>query len=219
MGKRSLVSEAVENYVSDFSSDEGEIIQRLREQTAALPNGTMQIWPDQAAFMRILVAATGVRRALEIGTFTGYSALSIAAALPPEGRLICCDVSEEWTSIARRYWREAGLDHKIELRLGPATQTLEALLAAGHAETFDFAFIDADKPAYDTYYELCLKLLRSGGLVALDNMLWRGQVADPHPDDADALPLQALNEKIRTDPRVEACLLTLGDGVLLARKR
>lgn len=218
MGKRSLVPDAVEEYVNDFASTENDLVERLRAETALLPRASMQIAPDQAAFMRILVAAIGARRALEIGTFTGYSALSVASALPPDGLLICCDVSDEWTSIGRRYWKEAGLDDKIDLRLGPAQQTLEGMLADGHAGKFDFAFIDADKTGYDAYYELCLKLLRQGGLVALDNMLWSGEVANPGTGDPDRDALRTLNAKVSRDPRVEASLLTIGDGVLLARK-
>ncbi len=152
---------------------------RLREETARLPQANMQIGPDQAAFMGMLVRVSGTRRAIEIGTFTGYSALAVASALPEGGELICCDSSEEWTTMARRYWKEAGVDGKIELRLGAALETVTALLNEGDSESFDFAFIDADKPNYDAYYELCLQLVRPGGLILLDNMLWHGTVADP----------------------------------------
>ena len=156
---------------------------------------------------------------MEALTFTGYSALAVAAALPPDGKLVACDVSEEWTRIARRYWREAGLAGKIELRLGPAMATLAALIAEYGPASFDFAFIDADKREYDAYYEACLQLVRPNGLLAIDNMLWDGAVADPTVNDAETSALRALNTKIRDDPRVEACLLTVGDGVMLARKR
>jgi O-methyltransferase len=166
-----------------------------------------------------LARLIGARRTLEIGTFTGLSALAVASALPPEGRLVACDVSEEWTRIARRYWAEAGLGSRIELRLGPAEDTLAALVREGAAASFDFAFIDADKPRYDAYYEGCLRLVRPGGVIALDNVLWSGAVADPGARDASTRALRAITRKIRDDARVEACFLTVGDGVLLARKR
>jgi len=178
----------------------------------------MQISADQGAFLALLARTIGAQHALEIGTFTGYSALAVAAALPHDGKLICCDVNEEWTNIARRYWAEAGLAERVELRLGPAIDTLTTLLRTGSEGAFDFAFIDADKPAYDAYYEACLKLLRPGGVIALDNMLWSGSVADPHAHDADTDALRSLNAKIRDDQRVDACLVTIGDGVMLARK-
>jgi O-methyltransferase len=219
MGKRSLVPDDVEKYVCDLMSLETDIARRLREETAALPEASMQIGPDQAAFMSMLVRISDVRRALEIGTFTGYSAMAVASALPQNGRLVCCDVSEEWTGIARRYWREAGLEAKIKLRLGPAMETLTAMLKDGAAGTFDFAFIDADKLGYDAYYETCLELVRPGGLIALDNMLWAGKVVDAAGGDEETRALHALNLKIRDDVRVEACLLTIGDGVMLARRR
>lgn len=168
--------------------------------------------------MSMLVRVSGTQKALEIGTFTGYSAMAVASALPAGGRLICCDMSEEWTSIARRYWKEAGLDHKIELRLGPALDTLHAMLQDGGADSFGFAFIDADKLNYGNYYEACLKLVRPGGLIALDNMLWDGKVADASEMDEETVYLRGLNEFIRNDGRVEACLLTVGDGIMLARK-
>ncbi len=219
MARRSLFPEAVESYVSGLTR-ESAVATRLRSETARLvPDQIgMQIGPDQAALFALLVKLTGVRRALEIGTFTGMSALAVAAALPAEGRLLCCDVSEEWTNVARRYWQEAGLTERIELRLGPAAETLSALLREGGRGGFDFAFIDADKPGYDRYYELCLELLRPGGLIALDNMLWAGAVAEASKHDADTDALRALNGKIAADPRVESCLLTVGDGVMLARK-
>jgi len=179
----------------------------------------MQIGPDQAALMAMLVRVSGTTRALEIGTFTGYSAMAVASALPADGRLVCCDTSDEWTSIARRYWKEAGLDQKIDLRLGPALDTLNSILDDGGADSFGFAFIDADKLNYGNYYEACLKLIRPGGLIALDNMLWDGKVADPSKTDEETAYLRWLNDRIGNDDRVEACLLTVGDGVMLARKR
>lgn len=220
MGKRSLVPDNVEGYVDALMSGTDAVNRKLREETARLPDAHMQIGADQAAFMAMLVRATGTKRALEIGTFTGYSALSVARALPADGNLICCDISEEWTSIARKYWREAGVEKKIDLRLAPALDTLSALLSGGAAGTFDFTFIDADKPRYDAYYEQCLKLVRPGGLILLDNMLWSGKVAESGGKaDETATILRALNAKIMKDARVDACLLTVGDGVIMARKR
>lgn len=219
MGKRSLVPDAVEDYVCELMSPASPVERRLRKETAALPQAEMQIGSDQAAFMSMLVHATRTRRALEIGSFTGYSALAVASALPENGQLICCDVSEEWTNIARRYWKEAGVDGKIQLRLGAALETLAGLLKEGAPGSFDFAFIDADKPNYDVYYELCQQLVRPGGLILLDNMLWSGKVADPTNKDEQTEAFRTLNEKIRKDDRVEACMLTVGDGVMMARKR
>lgn len=215
---RSLLPEAVEKYVS-FLASETDVQKRLRAETAKLPMAGMQIGADQGAFLSLLARAIGAKRAVEIGTFTGYSALAVAAALPEDGRLVCCDISEEWTAIARRYWKEAGLEPRIELRLAPALDTLADLLARDGAGSFDFAFIDADKSGYDAYYEACLKLLRSGGLIAIDNVLWSGAVAEVKKGDADTEALKALNLKIAGDARVEAVLLTVGDGVTLARKR
>ncbi len=216
---RSLFPDAVERYVVSEIAQETAVQRRLRAETATMPHAGMQIGADQGALLAMLAKLVGARRAIEIGTFTGYSALAVASALPPDGKLICCDVSEEWTSVGRRYWQEASVADRIELRLAPAADTLAALLREGGAESFDLAFIDADKTNYDAYYEACLKLIRRGGVIALDNMLWSGKVADPkvHDDDTDAL--RALNAKIRDDKRVDACLLTVGDGVMLARKR
>ena len=215
--KRSLLPDAVEQYVASVISRETPIMQRLRAETAALPQAGMQIGPDQGALLALLVRLMGARHALEIGTFTGYSALAVASALPLDGGLVSCDVNEEWTRIARRYWSEAGVSGRIDLRLGDARTTLAGLLRERGAGTFDFAFIDADKPAYDVYYEACLRLVRSGGLIAIDNVLWSGAVADPKAQDADTAALRALNLKIRDDHRVESCLLTVGDGVMLVR--
>lgn len=221
MPHRSLLPEAVERYVAELSAGEREAqpVRRLRDETARMRNGGMQIGADQAALLALLVRTIGARRALEVGTFTGYSALAVALALPADGRLVCCDVSDEWTSIARRHWREAGVDGKIELRLAPAKQTLEALLRDPGPGSFDFAFVDADKSGYDGYYEQCLKLVRPGGLVAFDNTLWSGRVADPADREEDTVALRALNAKAHRDARVDACLLTVGDGVLLVRRR
>jgi predicted O-methyltransferase YrrM len=219
MIKRSTASDEVEHYVTEVISRETPLQKRLRRETEADPLARMQIGPDQAAFLAMLVHVTSARRALEIGTFYGYSALAVAAALPDDGRLIACDISEEWTSVGRRYWREAGVDHKIDLRLAPALETLDLLLREGASETFDFAFIDADKQNYDTYYEACMKLVRPGGLIALDNMLWHGSTAGPPSNDPETRTLQQLNLKIRDDARVDASLLSIGDGVMLARRR
>ena len=198
---------------------EPELMARLRAETSRLPRGSMQISPEQGQLMGLLVRLIGARRALEIGTFTGYSALAVAQALPADGKLVCCDVNEEWTRIARRYWGEAGVADRIELRLGPAAATLAALRAAGEDASFDFAFIDADKESYDLYYEQCLKLVRPGGLIAIDNALWHGWVADPAHRDADTIAIRALNRKVRDDARVDMVLVPIGDGLLLARRR
>ena len=214
-----LVSDPIEQYVERFGSRETPPRRRLRAETAKLPQAGMQIGADQGALMALLIRLTGARRALEVGTFTGYSAMAVAEALPPDGRLVTCDISEEWTAIARRYWREAELDGTIELRLGDARATLAALRREAGEGSFDFAFIDADKSGYDHYYEACLHLVRPGGLMLIDNMLWSGKVADPEVQDPDTVAIRALNAKIATDPRVEACLLTVGDGVMMARKK
>jgi predicted O-methyltransferase YrrM len=215
---RSLVPAKVERYVTEEIARETSVQKRLRAETARLPQGGMQIGADQGALLALLARSIGARMALEIGTFTGYSALAIAMALPADGKLVCCDKSEEWAAIARRYWKEAGVAEKIELRLAPALETLSALEGERGTGSFDFAFIDADKPTYNAYYEACLRLVRPGGLVALDNMLWSGAVANPKIHNADTDALRALNAKIRDDARVESCLLTVGDGVMLVRK-
>lgn len=217
MGRRLPASEAIENYVTAHSR-ESDVAARLRAETATLPQAGMQIGPDQAAFLALLVRAIGAKRCIEVGTFTGMSALAVAAALPADGKLVCCDVSEEWTSIARRYWAQAGVAARIDLRLAPALETLRDL-SSTQSDPFDFAFIDADKANYGAYYEACLQLLRPGGVIALDNMLWSGRVADLDWHDADTDAIRDLNTKIHADARVEASLLTVGDGVMLARKR
>ncbi len=217
---RSLFPENIDKYVESLSTvRQTDIERRLRAETAQMKWGGMQIGPDQAAFFAILVRSIGARRALEIGTFTGYSALAVAAALPADGRLVCCDVSDEWTQVGRRYWREAGLSDKIDLRLAPANDTLDALLRESGPDSFDFAFVDADKPGYDGYYERCLTLVRRNGLIAFDNTLWSGAVADAARNDDDTKALRALNAKAHADARVDASLLTIGDGILLVRRR
>jgi predicted O-methyltransferase YrrM len=219
MANRSFLPESVDDYLRTVVAKESPVQQRLRAETARLPQGGMQIGADQGVLLAFLARLVGARKAIEIGTFTGYSALCVASALPPDGRLICCDVNEEWTAIARRYWALAGLADRIELRLGPAQETLAHLSHDGGAGTFDFAFIDADKTGYDGYYEACLSLLRRAGMIAIDNVLWGGAVADPSNTTEETKALRALNVKIRDDPRVDACLVSVGDGVMLARKR
>jgi len=214
---RSLLPEAVDQYLTRTMVRETPVQQKLRAVTSKLAEAGMQIGADQGQFFALLVRAIGAKRALEIGTFTGYSALAVAAALPDDGKLVACDVSEEWTSVGQRHWQEAGVAHKIDLRIAPATETLAQLLAEGGAGTFDFAFIDADKPGYDAYYEACLKLIKKNGLIAIDNVLWSGKVADDAVTDESTVALRKLNSKIAADPRVEACLLTVGDGVMLVR--
>lgn len=207
------------DYMLSVSSRETALMARLRDETAKLPGAGMQIPPMQGQFLAFLVALIGARRGIEIGTFTGYSALWVASALPNDGKLICCDVNETTTAVARRYWKEAGVDQKIELRLAPALDTLKALLASDGAGTFDYVFIDADKENYDAYYERSLELVRTGGLIVFDNMLWGGAVADGGKRDADTLALKALNAKLHNDKRIDLSLLYIGDGVTLARKR
>ncbi len=210
---------AIDNYLLAVGGRETDLQRRLRQETMRLPRGRMQAGPETAQILAFLVRLLGARNCLEVGTFTGFSALSVALALPPDGRLIACDVSDEWTSIGRRYWQEAGVADRIDLRLGPGSATLHKLIAEGRSGQFDFAFIDADKTGYDGYYEDCLALLRPGGVIALDNMLWGGSVADPTINDADTAALRALNAKIHADTRVDMCLLPIGDGVNLVRKK
>ncbi len=212
------ISEALAAYVAQFGVREHPVLRRCREETAKLPMAMMQIGEDQGAFMALLAKLTGTKRYLEIGTFTGYSALAVALALPADGKVVALDVSEEFTAHARKYWKEAGMDGKIALHLAPAVETLDAMIAKGEAP-FDFAFIDADKPNYDAYYERALKLVRPGGLIALDNMLWSGAVADPSITDPFTEAIRALNAKIHADARVDVALLTVGDGIMLAVKR
>lgn len=213
------ISDELAAYVVRVGTREPGVLARLREETAAIPEHRMQIAPEQGAFLALLVELTGARRCLEIGTFTGYSSTAVALALPEDGHLVCCDVSEEWTSVARRCWEEAGVAGKIDLRIAPATETLDRLLAAGEESTYDFAFVDADKTGYDGYYERLLRLVRPGGLIALDNTLWSGKVLDEEPDDEATRALQALNAKLYGDERITLCLLPVADGVTLARRR
>ena len=212
------MNDALYEYLHRVSLRESGPQRRLREETAALEYSGMQISPEQGQLMRMLAGISGARRAIEVGVFTGYSALCVALALPEDGELIACDVSEEWTVIARRYWDEAGVAGRIRLELAPAGETLDALIGAGRAGDFDIAFIDADKTNYDLYYERCLELLRPGGLVLIDNVLWGGAVADEKDTSADTVALRALNEKLKDDSRIELCMLPVGDGLTLARK-
>jgi len=206
---------------------EPEVLKRLREETARDPYAIMQIPPEQGQFMSFFVKSMGVRKALEIGTYTGYSALCIALALPDDGKLIACDISEDWASIGRKYWKEAGVEHKIDFRFGKATRTLDALIKSGAAGSFDFVFIDADKSSYDQYYERSLVLLRPGGVMAIDNVFLFGAVVDGQALDADLKTkiadadidaMRKLNEKIRCDPRIDETMLPLADGLTLVRK-
>jgi O-methyltransferase len=198
---------------------ESPVLQRLRQETAGLPMARMQISPEQGEFMAQLVRLTGARHCLEVGTFTGYSTLAVAEALPAEGRILAMDVSLEWTAMATRYWAEAGVAHRIELRIGPAATTLEALLAADTAGHWDFMFIDADKTSYCEYFRLGMALLRPGGLMAFDNTLWGGRVADPAIMDEDTVALRTLNAQLHDDPRIDVSLVPIGDGLTLVRKR
>jgi predicted O-methyltransferase YrrM len=220
MSRRTLaVDDALYRYLLEHSLREHPAQAALRAATAAHPHAGMQISPEQGQFMALLVKLLGTRRAIEIGVFTGYSALTVALALPDDGRLLACDISDEYTRVGRPFWEEAGVAKKIELVLAPARATLDARLAAGEAGQYDFAFIDADKTGYDAYYERCLQLLRPGGLIAIDNTLWGGKVAQPATDDGDTAALQALNAKLHDDPRIDLSLLPIGDGLTLARKR
>ncbi len=219
MSRRSIdLTDKVYDYLLDNSLREKPLFRKLRQVTAKMPMAGMQISPEQGQFMALLVELIGAKKAIEIGTFTGYSSLSVASAMPPDGHLWCCDVSEEFTSVARSFWKLAKVDKKITLTLAPATKTVAKLIKK-HKGTFDFAFIDADKANYDAYYEGALKLLRKGGLIAIDNVLWGGRVADPKRKDADTKAIRKLNAKIQKDKRVTASLLPIGDGLTLARKR
>ena len=217
--KSILVTDAVYKYILSNSLRESEVLKKLRDETARHPHGGMQIAPEQGQFMALLAELIGAKKVLEIGVFTGYSSTWIALALLPEGRITACDISDEYTTVARSYWELAGVSDKIDLHLGPALDTLDRLLAEGHACSYDLAFIDADKGNYDGYYERTLTLLRVGGLLLIDNVLWRGQVTDSAIDDIDTLSIRALNEKIHADPRVTISLLPIADGLTLALKR
>jgi predicted O-methyltransferase YrrM len=219
MSKQTLgLENHIYQYLLSVSIREPEVLTKLREETAKHPRNIMQISPEQGQFMSLLVQLIGAKKALEIGVFTGYSSLVVALALPPEGKMVACDVSEEYTSIAHRYWEQAGVADKIDLRIAPAIATLDKLIAAGETDTFDFAFIDADKSSYDDYYERALKLIRPGGLIAIDNVLWSGLVADSKIQDNRTKKIRALNEKIHQDERVTISMVPIADGLTLARK-
>ncbi|BAY30779.1 O-methyltransferase family protein [Nostoc carneum NIES-2107] len=220
MSTRTLgLNEQLYSYLLAVSLREPEILQRLRQETASHPSGNMQISPEQGQLMRLLVQLIGAKKTLEVGVFTGYSSLSVALALPADGQIIACDVSEEYTAVARLYWQEAGVVDKIDLRLAPALATLDNLLATGQANTFDFAFIDADKVNYDGYYERALQLIRPGGLIAIDNVLWSRRVANPEIQDESTQAIRIFNQKLRDDERVTISLVPIGDGLTLALKR
>jgi O-methyltransferase len=212
------IDDRVYDYLLSVSLKESDLLTQLREETAGIEFSEMQIAPEQGQFMALLVKLMGARRALEIGTFTGYSSVVIASALPEDGELVCCDDSEEWTSMARKYWQQAGLEDRINFKLGDASRTLQAMIDEGREGTFDFIFIDADKQNYPLYYELSLKLLRAGGLIAVDNTLWSGDVADPGNDEPGTRAIRRFNEMLRHDERVEISLVTIGDGLTLVHK-
>jgi predicted O-methyltransferase YrrM len=217
--RSNFLPDDIQRYMLDTTLRDMPVLRELREETSKHPQARMQTGADQVQFLQLLVRLIGARRCIEVGVFTGYSSLGVALALPADGRIVACDVSEEYTAIARRYWERAGVADKIDLYLAPATQTLDELIHAGKTSHFDFAYIDADKTGYDAYYERCLTLLRPNGLITIDNVLWSGDVVDERTEDPDTLALRALNAKIGRDERVDATLLPLGDGLMLVRKR
>jgi len=220
MSNRTLnLNDTVYDYLLEHSLRESPLLKQLREETATLEMARMQISPEQGQFLNLLIKLLGARQAIEVGVFTGYSALCIADALPADGRLVACDINREWTDVAQRYWRETGVNQKIELLLAPADKTLQKLIDHGNANSFDFAFIDADKTHYLTYYEQCLKLIRKGGIIAIDNTLWSGHVADPEVNDDDTVAIRNVNDALHSDSRVDISLLPIGDGLTLALKR
>jgi O-methyltransferase len=220
MSSRTLfVPEQVAAYLVAHSARETPVQRELRAATRGIPGAGMQIAPEQGALMQVLVRMLGVKRYLEIGTFTGYSALCVALAMPAGGRLVCCDLSEEWTSVARKFWRKARVDSKIQLRLAPALETLDSLLRERQAGRYDLAFIDADKQNYANYFERCMRLVRRGGVIAIDNTLWSGRVADPRRRDPDTRAIRAFNRRLHRDQRVDVALVPIGDGLTLACKR
>ncbi len=213
------LTDSLYQYMLAVSLRETNTLKRLREETARLPEAEMQIAPEQGQFMALLVRMLNARRTIEVGVFTGYSALVVAQALPPEGRVVACEINEQYAAIARRYWKEAGVEHKIDLRLAPAAETLDALIGAGEAGTYDFAFIDADKQRYDAYYERALTLVRSGGLIMIDNVFRRGRVADLSVRDDDTQAMRVLNARLLRDDRVYLSMAPIADGLSLALKR
>lgn len=220
MSNRTIsLDDGLHEYLLDVSVREEDVLRRLREETAGLEMARMQISPEQGQLMKLLIKLLRARKTIEVGVFTGYSSLCVAMALPPQGRIIACDVSEEWTEIARRYWSEAGVDGKIDLRIAPATETLAELVESGQQETFDFAFIDADKSNYADYFEHCLKLVRPGGVIGVDNTLWSGRVIDSSDASADTMAIREFNESLKGDSRIDLSLVPIGDGLTLAMKR
>ena len=218
MGK-SLLDSRLQDYILSATLREPDILARLRQETSRQPLAVMQIAPDQGQLMQLLVRAIGARRTLEVGVFTGYSSLAVALALPEDGSIVACDISEEYTVIARRYWREAGVEHKIDLRIAPAIETLDQLCASGHGGSFDFAFIDADKPSYPAYFERCLELVRPGGLIAIDNTLQEGGVADPENKLPTVVLMREFNQMLLRDTRISLAMLPVADGLTLALKQ
>jgi predicted O-methyltransferase YrrM len=210
---------ALWEYIRTVTLREPEVLRRLREETARYPNSNLQISAEQGQFMALLMHLIRARRTIEIGVFTGYSALAVALALPDDGRVIACDKNRDWTSVGRRYWAQAGVEHKIDLRLGPALATLDGLIASGEGGQFDFVFIDADKTNYENYYERALVLLRTGGLIAVDNVLWYGRVIDASVDDPDTRAIRAFNRRLQDDDRVWLSMLPVRDGLTLACKK
>jgi predicted O-methyltransferase YrrM len=212
------IDDRLYNYLRDVTINEPELLRQLREETAQLEYAEMQISPEQGQFMSLLIKLMGVKRAIEIGTFTGYSSICIAGAMAEEGKLICCDISPQWTAVAQKYWSLAGLNDRIELHAQPAELTLQRLLDDGAEKSFDFVFIDADKQNYITYYEMALRLLRKGGIIAVDNTLWSGAVADPENTEPGTRAIRRFNDMIKEDKRVSKSLLTIGDGLTLILK-
>jgi predicted O-methyltransferase YrrM len=220
MSKRALgLDPSLHEYLLSVSLRETAVQRALREETDGLERSAMRTASEQAQFLALLLRALNARRVLEVGTFTGYGTLTMALALPPDGRIVACDTSEEWTAIGRRYWATAGVADRIDLRLAPALDTLNELLREGAGDSFDFAYIDADKANMSAYFELCLKLVRPGGLIAVDNVLWGGSVADPADSSTDTSAIRAFNEARRDDPRIDLSLLSIGDGLTIARRR
>ena len=213
------LSDELSAYLQQVSLRDSELLARLRDETSGMPMAGMQVSAEQGQFMQLLVKALGIRRAIEIGVYTGYSSLCVALAMPDDGRIIACDISEEWTSVAQRYWQEAGVAHKIQLRLAPALETLDIMLENKLNNSFDFAFIDADKTSYKDYYERALALIRPGGLIAIDNTLWNGAVVDESNQTDDTVAIREFNTLVHADKRVDISMLPIGDGLTLALKR
>jgi predicted O-methyltransferase YrrM len=222
-GKTLNMNHELLTYLLNSGGRESKLLHSLRMETVSderlQAHSNMQIAPEQGQFLSLLVKLCGTRKALEIGTFTGYSSICIASAMPMDGHLICCDINEEWTSLARRYWCLAGLAEKVDLRIAPALETMHKLLEEGHSRTFDFVFIDADKTSYDAYFEASLRLLRAGGLIAIDNVLWNGKVIDATVSDPDTLAIRRLNQKLQQDKRIDYAMIPVADGLSLCLKR